>query len=198
MNEHLHISAEISLPQPRVVYGNDTADKLAVDPEVVGRTMQELGSSPEAIENTTIYTDSVNRLTTRGMTYPSWLGRLRHITNPDIRDSKGLIVRLSSVVGGKERDEESMDHTLVHELEHVAQMERGDRRLVVGHLGTLGLAAVGVIVGSRLGRGRVSKIGLALLGGLIGQQVGYQIAPHERQARSTADRVSTSAVTRRK
>lgn len=185
-------------PQPHIVYGNDTANKLTVDAEAVGETMRELGISPETIEKTTVYVDSVDRLTTRGMTYPGRLGRLRHITNPDIRNSQGPIVRLSSVVGGKERAEAAMNHTLVHELEHVRQMDKMDKRLFVGHLGIVGITAAGVLAGNMLGRGMFSKVVLAVLGGLIGQQIGYQLAPHERQARAVAEKVSTTAVTRRK
>jgi len=55
---------------------------------------------------------------------------------------------------------------------------------------------VGAIAGSRAGGNKLSKVGAVVAGALIGQQIGYKIAPHEKQARARAAQVKPSAVSR--
>lgn len=50
------------------------------------------------------------------------------------------------------------------------------------------LLAWGALVGSRFGEGVKGKVG-AVMGGMIGHQLGYLLAPHERQARLRAGQV---------
>jgi hypothetical protein len=183
-------------PQPRVVYGERISPDLTVDINGAADTMRELDTSDGTTGNTTIYLDPTNRFATNGIAYPRTLGRLRHIFYPELRNAPGPIVRISTKVKGKKRTEEQMNHTLAHELEHVAQMDRKDPRLKMGHLAIWGSAALGAVIGNKLGSGKKARTAGTLLGAMIGQQVGYRIAPHERQARERAKVVNTSAIKR--
>lgn len=184
------------LPQPRII----TADALPqVSTSDVAATMQELNISEQGINNTSIYMDPKNRLLNLGTHYPNRLGRLRFRSTPELRNAEGDIVRISTKVKGKERTAEQMNHTLVHELEHVAQQDRSDRNLDTGHIAIWGLAAVGAIIGNKLGKQTGIKAGRAAgaaIGAAVGHQTGYIIAPHERQARQRAREVTTKAITR--
>ena len=184
------MNTAITPHQPHIVQGPGKS----IDPSVVGQTMQELGVSSETIDKTIIFVDPANRLATNGITYPNRLGRLRHIANPDLRNAKGPIVRLSTRVRGADRSVEDMNVTLTHELEHVAQMDRRDTGLRIGHAAIWGLATLGAVVGYHMGHSKASRIGLGISGMLIGHQIGYKIAPHERQARSVANTVTTTAI----
>lgn len=189
---------------PRVVYSGDNASSVTIDPAIAAETMRELGISVDGIAHGTIYVDGKNRLVANGTHYPNKLGRLRFITNPDVRAAQGDIVRLSTQIKGKPRSEELMNRTLVHELEHYAQQDRRDPNIHAGHLAIWGLAAAGAGIGSRLGKTRPAKIASAIVGVGIGHMIGYRIAPHERQARKIAGQqpskqpvVSTHAVRRK-
>jgi outer membrane lipoprotein SlyB len=89
-----------------------------------------------------------------------------------------------------------MNHTLSHELEHVAQIDRKDSLLKIGHLAIWGSAALGAAIGNRLGSGKKGRAAGILLGAMAGQQIGYKIAPHEQQAREKSKIVNTSAIKR--
>lgn len=190
---------QTTLAEPKIVTSHSVESKLAIDPSIVGQTMQELGISPEGIRDTSILVDDANRMATNGIAYPKWLGRARHITNPQLRNAPGPIVRVSSVVKGNERSDDAMNDTLVHELEHVAQMERNDPKMKLGHIAIWGLAAAGGISANQLTRAHNKAIRSAatFVGAAIGQQIGYRIAPHEIQARQRAKEISTSAIKHR-
>lgn len=187
-------SSEVSLP--RVVYGGGTDSSISVDAQEVAETMQDLGVSKQGISDTTIYVDPKSRFQTFGTHYPNKIGRLRFRSNPQIQEAKGDIVRLSTVMKGKPRTGEEINHTLVHELEHRAQEDRHDSKLTEGHIAIWGLATAGAILGNRLGKNRASKVVGTAMGAGVGHSLGYMIAPHERQARATAKAVKTSAVKR--
>lgn len=180
--------------QPRVVHGEKVPANLELDKSDIAGTMRELGISSETIDKTTVYLDPTNRLGTNGIAYPKTLGRLRHIFNPKLRDAPGPIVRISTKVRGKERTTEEMNHTLSHELEHVAQMDRKDANLKLGHLAIWGGALLGAAVGNRLGSSKKARMAGTVVGAMIGQQIGYKIAPHERQAREKSKHITTSAI----
>lgn len=190
--------AEQSLAEPKIIISPKTKGELIIDPGAVAQTMQELGISKQGIQNTSILVDETNRIATNGIAYPRWLGILRHLHYPQLRDAPGPIIRLSSVVKGKERSAENMNRTLVHELEHVAQMERKDPNIKLGHVAIWGLATAGGIAVNRLMRGQSKVIQLAatFAGAMAGQQLGYRIAPHEIEARQRAKEISTSAIRR--
>ena len=98
-----------------------------------------------------------------------------------------------------------MNKTLVHELEHLAQDERDDKKVTAGHIAIWGLAAAGALLGHTLGRrkgGALTPL-TTVVGAYIGHSVGYRIAPHERQARKRAGQtrqghaeVTTDAIVR--
>jgi hypothetical protein len=182
------------LPEPQVVYGEGVDTAISVSAESVTQDMQGLNISEQGVDNTTVYMDPKNRLLNLGTHYYSWMAPIRFPHIPELRNAKGDIVRISTEVKGQKRTVEQMNHTLTHELEHVAQHDRHDRKVIAGHTAIWGLAAAGAIAGNRLGRGKVSKTVGTVLGGLIGQQTGYMIAPHERQARKRARQVTSSAI----
>jgi hypothetical protein len=183
-------------PRPQIINGNKSPQ---IDASDVAETMQELDISDQGINNTSIYIDPKNRLLNLGTHYPNRLGRLRFRSIPELRHAQGDIVRISTKVKGKERTAEQMNHTLVHELEHVAQQDRHDIKLHEGHLAIWGLAAVGAVIGNKLGKRTGSKAAHATavaVGAVVGQQAGYLLAPHERQARQQAKAITSKAITR--
>lgn len=171
--------------QPRIVYGEGTDPGVSVDPEVAAQTMRELGISEDGIARSAVYVDPKNRLANNGTHYPNRLGRLRFRSVPELQDVEGDIVRLSTRVRGKERTPEQMNRTATHEWEHLAQADRHDRKVIVGHIAIYGLAALGALAGNRLGKGKIG----AAVGGFVGYQLGYMLAPHERQARLRSGQV---------
>lgn len=170
---------------PRIVYGEGLDPTVSVDPEAAAQTMRELGVSEAGIANSAVYIDPKNRLANNGTHYSNRLGRLRFRSVPELQDVVGDIVRISTSVRGKERTTELMNKTLTHEWEHLAQADRHDKKVTEGHIAIYGLAALGSLAGNRLGKGGKGKIGAAI-GGFLGYQLGYWLAPHERQARLRA------------
>lgn len=183
--------------RPEILISSSASDHLSVDADGVAKVMNELGITAETIRATTIYFDHYNYVLINGITYPNLLGRVRYLTIPVMRQTNGPIVRVSSRVQGKWRSARAMNVTLVHELEHVAQMDRRDRSRKIGQLGRWVLTAVAASFGVWLtaagGRWRAGYIlGLAI----IGHVLGYVIAPHEAQARKRARLVEISAIKR--
>lgn len=188
--------AEQNVPaQPKIVTSSGLEAKITINPAMVGKGMADLHISPERIRATSILVDDTSRLATRGMTFPGWLGRLRH---PQLRHSRGPIVRISTVIRGTEVPEAAMNETLEHELEHVAQAERRDPKIPLGFAAMVGLGIAGGIVSYRLSRERgvAARIVVTALGATVGWQAGYTIAPHERQARKRAATTKMSAIKR--
>jgi hypothetical protein len=174
--------------QPRIIYGEDLDQSVSVDPEAAAQTMRELGVSEAGIANSAVYIDPKNRLVNNGTHYKNKLGRLRFRSIPELQDVEGDIVRLSTKVRGRERTVEQMNKTATHEWEHLAQEDRHDRKVTKGHILIYGLTALGVLAGSRFSKGAKGKAGAAI-GGFLGYQLGYRLAPHERQARLRAGQV---------
>jgi hypothetical protein len=172
--------------QPRIVYGEGLDPSVSVDPEATAQTMRELGVSEVGIANSAVYIDPKNRLMNNGTHYSNAQAKLRFRSIPELRGVEGDVVRISAKVKGKERTEELMNRTLTHELEHLAQADRHDRKVSEGHISEYGLAILGALAVNRLvGRGVKGKVGAAI-GGFMGYQLGYWLAPHERQARIRA------------
>ncbi len=171
--------------QPRIIYGEGVDSSVSVDPEIAAETMRELGVSDVGIANSAVYVDPKNRIANNGTHYSNTLGRLRFRSVPELQDVEGDVVRISTKVRGKERTTELMNKTLTHEWEHLAQADRRDRKVTEGHIAIYGLATLGALAGNRLGKGTKGKVGAAV-GGFLGYQLGYWLAPHERQARLRA------------
>lgn len=174
--------------KPRIVYGKGLDPAVSVDPKASAQTMRELGVSEAGIANSAVYIDPKNRLANNGTHYTNRLGRLRFRSVPELQDVEGDIVRLSVKVRGKERTAEQINRTATHEWEHLAQDDRHDRKVREGHIAIYGLAALGALAGNRLGKGTKGRVGAAI-GGFLGYQLGYMLAPHERQARLRAGQV---------
>jgi len=160
-------------------------DTVQIDVRELTRIMGECGLSTEAIGRITIYIDSKFHISMNGSAWPSYLARFRFPRLP----RNGNVVRISTHVRGKPRTALSLNHTLVHELEHVAQVERKDIRMFIGHATIIVTVAAGLVVGVW-----AHSILVALLGGLIGEQIGYWFAWHEIQARDRARNVTTTAI----
>src|SRR5690606_36975728 len=121
-----------------------------------------------------------NRLLNNGTHYPGWLGRLRFRSIPELKRVRGDIVRITTVKRGKPRSSELMNQTWIHEEEHVAQADRHDKKVVLGHLATWGMTAASAVAGYRLGPG------VSVLAAGLGNRIGYILSPHEIQARRRA------------
>jgi len=173
---------------PTIVYGKGIDPGVHVDPVAAAETMRELGVTEEGIASSAVYVDPKNRLANYGTHYTNTIGRMRFAAVPELRGVEGDIVRLSTKVRGKNRTPEQINRIAVHEWEHLAQHDRHDINVTEGHVAIYGLAALGAFVGSKLGKGGKNKVG-AVLGGMLGYQIGYRLAPHERQARLRAGQV---------
>lgn len=158
-----------------------------IDPAAASQLMQNLGISEETIPRTTIVLDGgKSRLGIRGVAFPDWAQLLPRTKYPTIKDEiDGPVVRLSMQIRGKQRTPDGINKTLVHELEHVAQHKRTDPRVWLGDAAIYGGILAGALTGNRLTRTKHPALQtLATLGGAaIGRQIGYLLAPHERQAR---------------
>jgi len=186
-------------PQPVVIVDDMLSASLEVDPVVIAQTMQELGISNPGITNTTLHIDDKRHFLYKGSQTPKSFDRV--LRNPsEVNEGEGSVIRVSTNIRGRELDAETMNQTLVHELEHVAQTDRKDTKMKIGNLAIWGLAAAGLVVGNYLGKKSGSKITRAVspvIGFAIGHQMGYRIAPHERQARARAKEVKTTAILRK-
>lgn len=191
---NIELTSDQNTPTPQIVYGEGANSDISVDTQAVAETMRHLGISDRGIDAATIYIDPVNRFQTFGTHYPNRVGRLRFRTNAEIQQAKGDIVRLSETVKGKPRTAEEMNHTLVHELEHLAQQDRHDTKLTTGHVAIWGLVVAGGMLGNKLGKNKATRATGALVGAAIGHAVGYLAAPHERQARARARQVHMTAI----
>ncbi len=174
---------------PRIVYGKGADHAVKIYPDMAADTMRDLGVSEQGIAKSVVYIDPINRTANNGTHYSPRLARLRFMSNPAMRGVEGDVVRISTKVRGKDRTDEQMNKTLTHELEHLAQADRHDKKVTEGHIAIYGLAALGAMAGNRLGKGVKGKVGSAL-GGFLGYQLGYWLAPHERQARLRAGQVN--------
>jgi hypothetical protein len=184
--------------RPQVVYGGDTAVSHDIDTAIAADTMEQLDISDQTIGSTTLYPDSDNHFANNGIAYPKTLGRLRHFTHPHLKHAPGPIVKISTRVRGNERTDDAINRTLAHELVHIAQMDRNDPRLKIGQLSTIGMTALGAVIGNKLGGSNRSLRAVSTIVGMaVGQRIGYQIDPAERQARALAKDIQSPIVTRR-
>lgn len=179
---------------PVIVYDENTRPNIHIDPQSAGNTLRGLGVSELGISETTIYMDPKNRLRTYGTHYPDWVGRLRFSSITEIRQTKGDVIRLSTVMKGVSRTAEEMNHTFVHEAEHCAQQERRDHKITEGHIAIWGLTLASAVIGNRLSKRKITRVAGALVGAVIGHTAGYRIAPHERQAHLRARQVTSTAI----
>lgn len=192
---------------PRVE--NGSINKL--DPTAITEDMYKLGISDEGIARTTIVVDGsdrpISKTGIRGGADYKWHDRRKHAEHSN-NEGDGSIVRIyenyrawRSPFKQVRRTPEELNKTLMHELEHVAQMERKDPRLYAGIAMMLGTAAIGSLAGERIGRkvggGYGARLGGAAIGLVAGRYIGYKASPHEIQARKRAKTTKTDSISRR-
>jgi hypothetical protein len=191
---------------PQVEHGS----KNKLDPSSTTDVLCQLGVSGEGIARTTVVIDSsdrsIKKTGIRGGADYKWHDRRKHGEHSN-NEGDGSIVRVyenyrawRNPFKQIERTPEELNSTLMHELEHVAQMERKDPRLYVGIAMMLGMAALGPVIGERVGKkaggGYGARLGGAALGLAVGRYIGYKASPHEIQARKRAKTTKTSAISR--
>lgn len=194
--QHLPTSdRENAIPQ---VFDKTSGDEWDIDPAKTASAMSEhYDISNRGIEVTSIVLDDKNRLSYRGSQTPKWLDRLIRGKKPE-NEGSGSVVRIGTKIRGRKRTSEDVNHTLSHELEHVAQSDRRDRNILLDNLAVWGLAGGGAFAGNKLGRRRKgTKIIGTIAGAAIGQALGYKLASHEQQARDKAAHTPLDVVTKR-
>lgn len=180
---------------PNVVYRRPAdAKQVEFVGEKLAATMNHLGIPESATKQRTVYVDSRSKLVTNGTMYPASLSSLRYWHHPFLRKVDGPVVRINTVKRGRPRSEQRLNRTLVHELEHLAQEERKDWRLALGRLSIAGFTVAGAVVGSKIGSSTREKAAFGLMGAGVGNQIGYKVAPHERQARAAAKAYQSTAI----
>jgi hypothetical protein len=184
-------------PTPRITI--DSAAKAqgwTVDEAGLGRHMAEdYGISPEGIERTTVVLSGKNHFSYKGSETPGMLDRgLRGVTREN--DGANSIVRITTTLRGVQRSPDDINATLSHEMEHTAQGDRKDKNQLIGNIAIWGLATAGAIIGSRASKHPTGRVAGVLIGGIVGQLIGYQVAPHENQARQRAEQVRLTVITK--
>lgn len=174
-------------PLPRVLVDEATeAAYPPIDPSKVADIFEAAG-----VENVADHTLDVSsrRRFNGGATAPKWLDRLVNGRN-ESNVGTGAVVRMhtSTKLRPKLRTPEKLEELLTHEAVHVAQIEHGNKSLMIGFATMIALSALGAAAGNRLARrGSIPvKAAAIAIGGLLGYKAGYQAAAHERQARSHA------------
>ena len=192
--------SEPRLAQPQVFVRELVDQLLAVDAQLIARTLQDRGTSPEGIANTTIIFDAKNRLSYKGSHTPKLFDRLFRGTNEDNK-GRGSVIRVGTRLRGRDLTPEEINHTIDHELVHVAQTDRGDFAPIIGNLAIWGGLIGGAVTANRSISKRtkrlIPRVAFTAVGGVIGNRIAYQLAPHERQARSASANGNMAAITKK-
>jgi hypothetical protein len=157
--------------------------KLQLDGVELRRVMAEVYKiSSDEIDNLIILIDAKPHLYYRGSQVPKLLDRIFR-GKRDYNKGPGSIIRLSMYYQGKRRTIDNMNHTLAHELEHVAQQDRRDPRILIGTVMIWITATFGAWLGLLLGTNTMLRMCFFFVGMAMGHYIGYSFAPHEIQAR---------------
>jgi hypothetical protein len=184
-----------ALPKVRSINGG--GEYLEIDPEIFSETMSTLGVSDETIERTTVILDGKSRIGIKGVAFPDskqWLARKKY---PELADDiNGPAVRLSTVMRRKRRTIEEINATSVHEIEHLSQFDRKDKKVGLGRAAIYGGMLAGAVSGNLVARNKhpVLRAAATLAGAAIGKEAGYRLAPHENQARARSRTVTSRAI----
>lgn len=169
-------------PTPKLVVSDKLGD-IHVDLAGVAEAMKALGVSEQTIQSTTIYVDSYPHLTILGSVWPRFLAWLRY---PRLAP-RGHVVRLSSKMFFLGPTDRTINHTLIHEIEHVAQIERKDTRILIGYLTNLVFLLAGIALGlTNKSDVIIFKVLIIFITALFGLRVGYMFSLHEMQARKVS------------
>src|SRR6266702_959351 len=196
-------SSEVPLEEtivPRVIVDQKASPEWEANATQLAQLLTDKYSMSEnGIANTTVIVDGDNRLSYKGSHTSKLLYRLLHGKSPE-NDGAGSVIRVGTRFRGRRRTQEEVNETLAHELEHAAQQDRKDPKVVLGNLATWGVAATGAVVGNKLTRNSspAIKFVASSIGAIIGQSIGYRFASHESEARRKAQRVQVSIIKRRR
>jgi hypothetical protein len=191
------LHTEVDLPLPRVYVDPQAEDNYQLLPDELSRTMSIMGVSDEYIPQTTFLVDGHDRHMIHGMTAPGprarkYFGRLPWVD--EVGD--GAFVLLATKHKGKQLPVEKINEVLVHEVAHVAQLERGDTWLKLNRYIVAASTLAGAVAGNRVGKGTGLFRAVTTMKGFdIGFMVGYgMLAPSERQARAASRTIISTAV----
>ena len=154
---------------------------ITVNAQKVAKVMQKVGVTEQDIQNTTILFETRKRFATNGMHWPAWFGKRFFFLKPKYGVVKGDVIRITVNKYFGTRSNLSLAKTIAHESVHAAQANRWSMLMWIGHGIILSSTILGVVFGYQLGPWPVV---LAIIGGLDGYAIGYQLAPHEHQART--------------
>jgi hypothetical protein len=183
---------------PHIVMDEEAKAAYSVDAAAVAAKLEAAGVKD--VSRHTLAVSSKRRFN-GGATAPKWLDR---IFNPDAEGNKGkgaiMRVHTATKLRPELRSPESLDELIDHEATHVAQIEQKDVSLAKGFASMIALSALGAYAGNRLGKrsGRLTQTAASALGGLAGYKAGYQLAAHERHARSHAEHIDSPRAFTRK
>lgn len=178
--------SETDKQTPRIIMDTAAQAIYDLDPDEVADTLRQAGV--QEVASHTIDVSSERRFN-GGATAPKWLDRL--VNGPsEANAGPGSVIRIhtSTKMRPNPRTSEQLDELLAHEAQHVAQIERHDKRLAVGFITMGTLALLGGYAGNRLTVNKhkpIRALGVTV-GALIGYKIGYQLAAHETQARAHA------------
>jgi hypothetical protein len=169
-------------PIPELIISKKLTN-VSVDLEYVATIMSSLGLNEKSIRNSIVFIDHRPSLTILGSVWPKYLASLRF---PRIKSS-GSVIRLSSRLFFTGSTQRSINHTLVHEIEHAAQIQRRDLHLFVGYLTQVATSTAGIALGlTNQSNHFVFKYLIVTITGLFGLYIGYMFSLHEMQARHTS------------
>jgi hypothetical protein len=171
---------------------------MAIDTDALTQLTQDLSITPQVAAQTSVLIEERSNELYKGSHLPKWLDRTLHGRQP-YNEGEGSVVRIAGRHHGQDLTAEEMNRTLVHEMEHVSQHDRKDVSMRAGNAIIWGLAAAGAVAGHEASKNRGKFMRLVLPLGLaaVSQRIGYQLAPHEREARARAQQITSTAIRRR-
>lgn len=167
---------------PKLVIDKRIKD-ITVDIDAIGHIMNDFGLPEGTIKSTTVYISYRPALRILGSVWPKYLARFRY---PSIKP-KGMVLRLSYKMYFIGTTERTINRTLVHEIEHVAQVARKDIKLLIGYATELVFLSAGIALGlTNESDSVIFRIAILLITSFAGLQVGYMFAMHEAVARKAS------------
>ncbi len=165
--------------EPQIIVASGIT--LKPNSKAIAKTMRKAGVTDKDIRTTTIMFESNKRFVTNGMHWPAWFGSRFFHLRPKYGQVQGDVIRITVNKYFGSRSKISIAKTIAHESVHVAQANRWSMLMWIGHGVILSLTILGVVFGYQLGPWSIL---LAIIGGIDGYALGYQLAPHEHQART--------------
>ncbi len=162
---------------------SSTLRHVTVDVAAIAIVMHDLGLTDSTIASVTLYIDDIPRLTTRGVTWPKHLARIRFPT----AKATGTLICLSSRLLISGSTQHTITTTLIHEIQHAVQFQNKDPRVIIGKVTEITLLLCGILLGLTDASGPwIYRILVTLITAFFGLHVGYRLALDEIQARRVA------------